>query len=145
MSFEPGRTITDMEYIKKHNIKLEEISTILSEVFNRQIFELGFVHADPHPGNLFIRKEQGMTKLVLLDHGLYKVLDDEFRVNYTKLWRGIMTQNKEILRESCAKLGVTKVELFMSILTSNTYEDIMNGDNKFSSERRLGLKSTVII
>jgi aarF domain-containing kinase len=148
MSFEAGRPITNMKYIKENKIQVKEIANILCDVFNRQIFELGFVHSDPHPGNLFIRKEKvdgkEMTRLVLLDHGLYRDFDDDFRFNYACLWRGIITQNKDLLRESCNNLNIKKVELFMSILTSNTYDSLMDKDNKYSSNRRLGQKSKLI-
>lgn len=37
------------------------------------IFKAGFVHSDPHPGNLFVRKNcDGKLELVLLDHGIYQ-------------------------------------------------------------------------
>ena len=29
------------------------------------------MHADPHPGNILVRRFQGKPQLVLLDHGLY--------------------------------------------------------------------------
>jgi aarF domain-containing kinase len=145
MSFEEGSSITNMSYIKKNNIDIRNIAEILCDVFNRQIFELGFVHSDPHPGNLFVRKEnvngKEMVKLVLLDHGLYRDFDDSFRYNYASLWRGIITQNLPLLRKSCNNLGVNKVELFMSILTSNTFDEMMDRNSKYSTNRRLGAKS----
>jgi aarF domain-containing kinase len=145
MSYEEGKSITNRDYIRKNNIQIKDIANILTDAFNKQIFEFGFVHSDPHPGNLFVRKEKvngkEMTKLVLLDHGLYRDLDDSFRYNYCLLWRGLITQNKDFLRESCNALGVTQFELFISVLTSNTYDSIMSEDNKYSSHKQLGLKS----
>ena len=43
------------------------------------IFKDGFVHADPHPGNLFVRlkdnyKNKSDLELVILDHGIYTTL-----------------------------------------------------------------------
>ena len=56
------------------------------------IFREGFVHGDPHPGNLFARKDKnGNLEIVLLDHGIYTDLSTEGRLGYTKLWRGILT------------------------------------------------------
>ena len=56
------------------------------------IFEAGFVHGDPHPGNMHVRKgEDGELKLILLDHGIYTELDNKTRLAYTKLWRGILS------------------------------------------------------
>lgn len=38
------------------------------------IFKNGFVHSDPHPGNLLVKKdEKGKLNIILLDHGLYAV------------------------------------------------------------------------
>lgn len=39
------------------------------------IFVNGFVHCDPHPGNVLVRKgpDTGKVEIVLLDHGLYQV------------------------------------------------------------------------
>jgi len=61
------------------------------------IFEEGFIHADPHPGNLFVRKSPTDPKdieLVLLDHGIYTSMDRDVRLSYNKLWRGIISQNE---------------------------------------------------
>ena len=146
MSYEEGRPITDSKYIKENNICIKEIAKNLTDIFNKQIFKYGFVHSDPHPGNLFVRNEidaygRYKLKLVLLDHGLYRDLDDDFRFNYMNLWRGIILQDKEILKKGCNNLGIDKVELFMSILTSKTYDDLMNKSTKYDTDKRLGQKS----
>jgi aarF domain-containing kinase len=149
MSFEEGKSITNMKYIKENKISIKEVGKILTDTFNRQIFELGFVHSDPHPGNLFIRKEKingkEKTKLILLDHGLYRILDDSFRLNYCLLWKGIITQNKNYIRESCKNLNIKQIELFISILTSNTYNEIINQSKKYASNRHIGIQSKIKI
>jgi len=93
MSFEEGSSITDINYLKKNKIDVKDVSLLLSEIFYKQIFQFGFVHSDPHPGNIYIRKEKEngkeVTKIVLLDHGLYRDYDDHFRYNYCNLWRGL--------------------------------------------------------
>jgi len=37
------------------------------------IFIHGFVHSDPHPGNILVKKAPKGVDIVLLDHGLYAV------------------------------------------------------------------------
>ncbi len=51
--------------------------------FARQLFYTGFVHADPHPGNIYIRPapKGGGAQVVLLDHGLYMEMDERYRVH----------------------------------------------------------------
>lgn len=91
MSFEEGSSITNLDYLRRNKIDFKKVSTILSDVFFKQIFELGFVHSDPHPGNIFVRKEiengRELTKIILLDHGLYRDYDETFRYHYCNLWR----------------------------------------------------------
>ena len=58
------------------------------------IFVHGFVHCDPHPGNILVRwkknnsssslfelifGKQKQLEIILLDHGLYRRLSEEFR------------------------------------------------------------------
>lgn len=50
-------------------------------IFSRMIFSHGFVHCDPHPGNVLINpvastnnnEKNQEFQIVLLDHGLYQV------------------------------------------------------------------------
>ena len=47
--------------------------------FSHQLFHTGFVHGDPHPGNVFIRPSPlGGAEVVLLDHGLYMSLQERY-------------------------------------------------------------------
>lgn len=43
-------------------------------MYSEMIFLRGFIHCDPHPGNVLVRRgEAGKIEIVLLDHGLYTV------------------------------------------------------------------------
>lgn len=44
-------------------------------MYSEMVFVHGFVHCDPHPGNVLVRKrpDTGKAEIVLLDHGLYQV------------------------------------------------------------------------
>ncbi len=46
--------ITDYNAITQANISREQVASLLLDTYFKQIFEDGFFHADPHPGNLFI-------------------------------------------------------------------------------------------
>ena len=49
-----GIKITDYEAISAAGVDRSEVAIQLIDVYLKQIFEDGFFHADPHPGNLFI-------------------------------------------------------------------------------------------
>lgn len=91
------------------------------------IFKAGFVHSDPHPGNLFIRKDdQGNLELVLLDHGIYVELSEVTRLAYTKLWRGILAQDEEVIKNASKEMGADLYELFTTMIVNRRYEDVMD-------------------
>jgi len=46
----------------------------LAECFLEQFFELGFFHADPHPGNLLVAPPD---KIILYDFGMFGQIDDK--------------------------------------------------------------------
>jgi predicted unusual protein kinase regulating ubiquinone biosynthesis (AarF/ABC1/UbiB family) len=46
--------IADYEAITKAGIDRAEVASLLLDTYLKQIFEDGFFHADPHPGNLFV-------------------------------------------------------------------------------------------
>ncbi|XP_070787545.1 aarF domain-containing protein kinase 1 isoform X5 [Pituophis catenifer annectens] len=58
-----------------------KISRNLGKIYSEMIFVNGFVHCDPHPGNVLVRKcpTTGKSHIILLDHGLYQ--DVEIRTN----------------------------------------------------------------
>jgi aarF domain-containing kinase len=120
MSFEEGFAITEKERMKKEGIDVNLVAKELAYCFSRSIFEFGFVHADPHPGNIFVRKHpKKRFELVLLDHGLYRPLTKHVRLAYSKLWNGIFLQNEEMLKEACSMIGLKKgdYKLFTSMVT----------------------------
>lgn len=54
---------------------LVQVSRHLGKMYSEMMFVHGFVHCDPHPGNVLVRKrpDTGKAEIVLLDHGLYQV------------------------------------------------------------------------
>ncbi len=54
--------ITDYEAISAAGIDRTEVARQLLDTYLKQIFEDGFFHADPHPGNLFVTPLKGQTE-----------------------------------------------------------------------------------
>ncbi|XP_049597015.1 aarF domain-containing protein kinase 1 isoform X3 [Syngnathus scovelli] len=81
MEFAEGGQVNDREYMKAHGINVNQISENLGKMYSEMIFIHGFVHCDPHPGNVLVQKcpKSNKTEIILLDHGLYQ--DVEIRTN----------------------------------------------------------------
>lgn len=87
-----GIKLNDSVGLKKIGVsRPDELLTLMVKVFSHQIFHSGFVHADPHFGNMLVRKKRGQIQLVILDHGLYVEESEACRLNYCKLWKSIFT------------------------------------------------------
>ncbi|XP_046669485.1 aarF domain-containing kinase 1 isoform X1 [Homalodisca vitripennis] len=132
MEFLEGGQVNDLDYIKTKNINPFEVSDKLGQLYSHMIFIEGFVHSDPHPGNILVRREpSGQTSLVLLDHGLYATLTNEVRWEYSKLWLSILNKDKELMRQHCDKLGVGDLyALFACMVSGRTWDAIESGLNK---------------
>eukprot|EP00438_Fugacium_kawagutii_P024223 Skav223084 [mRNA] locus=scaffold419:266764:268497:+ [translate_table: standard] len=81
---------------------------ILVSAFGAMCFSSGFVHCDPHPGNLLIEMgpTQADTKLVILDHGLYCDLPPERRLAMCGLWQAMVLQDDKALQSNARTLGI---------------------------------------
>lgn len=74
MEYVTGGQVNDLEYIDSNKIDRYDVASKIGQLYSNMIFVNGFVHSDPHPGNILLRKTtKGATEVVLLDHGLYAV------------------------------------------------------------------------
>ncbi len=92
--------ITDYEAISAAGIGRGEVARQLLDAYLKQIFEDGFVHADPHPGNLFVtplrtRTEDGKTdwKLTFVDFGMVARVPAELRDGLREMVIGVGTRD----------------------------------------------------
>jgi len=90
MEFLEGIKITDVDALQAAGIDPQAVSRLLTGAYCDQLFLHGMFHADPHPGNLFVRPG---PQLVMLDFGLCRELDDRFRLGYAKLVNAMITGN----------------------------------------------------
>lgn len=102
-----GYKISDMERIKKDKFNIADIDKKLFKAFSEQIFNTGFVHADPHPGNVFLRKRKdGKPEIVLLDHGLYEKLTTSTRLSLCQFWEAIVLKDQGLMDKYAKELHV---------------------------------------
>ncbi|CAH1173873.1 unnamed protein product [Phaedon cochleariae] len=134
MDFVEGGQVNDLDYIREHNINPKEVSDKLGKLYSRMIFIHGFVHSDPHPGNILVNKsDNGYCNIVLLDHGLYADLKDEFRVEYANLWLSILNRDRRAMRQHSKNLGIDgdAYGLFACMVTGRTWDSITRGIDKY--------------
>lgn len=67
MEFMKGCKITDIEQLKAWNISPARIVEKGMDIYLSQIFEFGYFHGDPHPGNILVDED---GRIILLDFGM---------------------------------------------------------------------------
>ncbi|HRP38609.1 MAG: AarF/ABC1/UbiB kinase family protein [Chitinophagales bacterium] len=67
MEFVRGCKITDVRQLREWGIKPEKVVERGMDIYLTQIFEHGFFHGDPHPGNVLVRQD---GTIILLDFGM---------------------------------------------------------------------------
>ena len=92
--------ITDYEAITAAGIDRAEVARELLATYLKQIFEDGFFHADPHPGNLFVTPlpEQGKDgkptwQLTFVDFGMVGHVHENLRDGLREMLIAIGTQD----------------------------------------------------
>jgi len=151
MEFIQGCKINDTEKINQMGIDIKEAAGLVIEVLAEQIYLHGFVHCDPHPGNIFVRlvdcpspkcrsswiwdflrnplrraeeepSSQKELQVVLLDHGLYREMSNHVRISYCQLWRSLIIRDDEKVKEYCRQLGINaNWELFSLVVLMRPY------------------------
>lgn len=137
MEFLEGGQVNDLEYMRVHRLNPYEVTSKLGRLYSHMIFIEGFVHSDPHPGNILVRNRNSQAEIVLLDHGLYADLSDQFRWDYSKLWLAILDGDREAMKEQCARLGVADYYgLLACMVSGRTWDKIMSGVRKTRYDSR---------
>ena len=103
MEFISGIKITDLTALQEAGISPQAVAKLLNDVFAEQVFRLGILHADPHPGNLFV---QPGPKLVLLDHGLTVHLKPTLVHALGEMVQALLVADFERLTKALAEAGL---------------------------------------
>jgi ubiquinone biosynthesis protein len=73
-----GIKIYDVEALSEAGIDRTELAERATGVLCRMVFEHGFFHADPHPGNFFVEEDGALG---IIDFGMVGTLDDDLKEN----------------------------------------------------------------
>ena len=141
MEYMEGVKITDIEYMKSHHLNTSRVIQTLTKIFSEMMFHHGYVHCDPHPGNVWIRKLNKKNSLghdfeiILLDHGIYANLNSELRYLYSQLWSSLLEFDEKKIRLYSHALGAGKLyRLFACMLTARTWEHLNSQHERSEDE-----------
>ena len=91
MEYMEGNKISDNDRIDKAGYDRELITVRGADFFLKQVFEHGFFHADPHPGNIFVLPD---NVICLLDFGMTDSVDRHTREEFVDLIDSVVHQHE---------------------------------------------------
>ncbi|RYR46480.1 hypothetical protein Ahy_A07g032215 isoform A [Arachis hypogaea] len=130
MQFYTGRKIDDLDFLNQLGVEPEKVdlsqfttmvAKSLIELFAEMIFVHGYIHGDPHPGNILVSPEgSNGFSLVLLDHAVYRELDEEFRKDFCQLWEALILKDLNKTLRLGERFGAGKYSRYLPIIFTGT-------------------------
>jgi ubiquinone biosynthesis protein len=105
MEYITGKKITDLTPLRLMELDGPGLARELFRAYLKQILLDGFVHADPHPGNVFLTEDD---QIALLDLGMVVRLLPGFRDNVLRLLLAISEGKGEEAAEVTIRMGEPK-------------------------------------
>ena len=82
MEFIDGIKVSDLEKLREAGMDLKVITARGADFVMKQVFEFGFFHADPHPGNIFVLPENVICPI---DFGMTGSVDERQRALFVDI------------------------------------------------------------
>lgn len=105
-----------MEYIDGKSIrsiynkgpdKRKKIGERIIRAYANQIFSYGFFHADPHPGNIFVKKD---LEIYLIDFGIVENLSENYRYEIMKIFLGASFNEVKMITDAIIGMGMLEFD-----------------------------------
>jgi ubiquinone biosynthesis protein len=116
MEFIDGIQIDKVDEINALGYDVRSIGKKLGENYVKQIIEDGYFHADPHPGNIWVRD----GNIVWIDLGMVGRLSNHDRAALKQAVYSLVNQDTYEMKSAVLSLGIPKERINHTLL----YEDI---------------------
>ncbi|QEK13415.1 AarF/ABC1/UbiB kinase family protein [Crassaminicella thermophila] len=126
MEYIKGIKINNIKELEEKGYDLKDLGKKLINNYIKQVFEDGFFHADPHPGNILICGK----KIAYIDFGMMGVLDKSMREKLNDFLYAAATRDVEALTQAVFKIGIKKGKVHIR----NLHSDIEEIYNKYVYE-----------
>ncbi|MEK6234476.1 MAG: AarF/ABC1/UbiB kinase family protein [Planctomycetales bacterium] len=108
MEFLDGVKIADVETLRDMAVDLDEVARRGAGAFLEMIFEHGFYHADPHPGNLLVLPGNVVG---IIDFGMVGRVDETMRDNIQEIVLAIAQADVDHLADVITRIGSAPPDL----------------------------------
>lgn len=103
IEFAGGCKITDTKQLKAWGLSAERIAERGMDVYLTQIFEFGYFHADPHPGNIIIQQD---GRICLIDFGMIGKLMKRDKIAFANVFISMARVDAKTMALNLKKLAI---------------------------------------
>ncbi len=118
-----GVRIDDIEGIEAIGADRHELARRGVEAYFKMIFEDGFFHADPHPGNIFVMPD---GRIGLMDFGIVGWLTPELMDNIARAFLAVMNRKFDQLVDLYIDMGLVTEEVEVDAFRSEFRTDLID-------------------
>lgn len=104
IEFVSGCKFTDKKQIREWGLNPKKIVENGLNIYLKQIFEYGYFHADPHPGNVLIRQD-GI--ICLIDFGMVGQLSRRDKLAFANVFIAMAEQDSRKMAQAMRKLAIS--------------------------------------
>jgi ubiquinone biosynthesis protein len=98
-----GIPVDEIDRLTAAGLDRKQIALTGCQAFLKQVFEFGFFHADPHPGNILIMQD---GRVAFLDFGIMGRLNTQMRTHIANVFISLINRNYEKLVDEYLMMGV---------------------------------------
>lgn len=102
MEYLEGIQVTRTQALREAGHKPSEVARRIGEIYGAMLFEYGFFHGDPHPGNLLVLPD---GRIGLLDFGLCKELPANFARSIAQMMVAALIGDSAAALEAASSLS----------------------------------------
>jgi ubiquinone biosynthesis protein len=96
-----GIKVSDIDRLEGADLDRKKITARGADFYLKQVFDIGFFHADPHPGNIFILPE---NVICLVDFGMTGAVDRQTREDFVDLIDSVIHRREAKVTQVLLKL-----------------------------------------
>lgn len=100
-----GMKVSDVEALRAAGLERKELAARSSQVLLKMVFEDGYFHADPHPGNFFIEPD---GRIGVIDFGMVGQVDERTQDHLVSVLVAITSGDEKQLADAFLELGVAR-------------------------------------
>ena len=107
MTYMEGVKITNFEALEAMGLSRRKVATRLVQSFYQQMLVDRFFHADPHPGNFLVQRDDatGEPRIVVLDFGAVCEVGEDMVDGMIDILQGIFFKRSELVLGGFHKMG----------------------------------------